>query len=113
MGLRFMSDGARLVIRGMPRWAEALRSEIKKHRDLLTKLKEKQHGRDSRRKASAQQYIFEFRIKNVRRVLNKHGKITTMREVYWECPIEFRWARKDTDIPLVDRTEAHDILVID
>jgi len=57
--------------------------------------------------------IFEFRIKNVRRVLNKHGKITTMREVYWECPIEFRWARKDTDIPLVDRTEAHDILVID
>jgi len=36
-----MTDGARKVIRGMPRWAEALRSEIKKHRDLLTKLEEK------------------------------------------------------------------------
>jgi len=40
MGLRSMSDGARRVIRGMPRWAEALRSEIKNHRDLLTKLEE-------------------------------------------------------------------------
>ena len=29
MGLRSMSDGARRVIRGMSRWAEALRSEIK------------------------------------------------------------------------------------
>jgi len=29
MGLRSMSNGARRVIRGMPRWAEALRSEIK------------------------------------------------------------------------------------
>jgi hypothetical protein len=38
MGLRSMSDGARRVVRGMPRWAEDLRSEIKKHRDLLTKL---------------------------------------------------------------------------
>ena len=45
MGLRSMSDGARRVIRGMPRWAEALRSEIKKHWDLLTKLEEQQHNR--------------------------------------------------------------------
>jgi len=42
MGLHSLSDGARRVIRGMPRWAEALRSEIKKHRDFLTKLEEKQ-----------------------------------------------------------------------
>jgi len=32
-----------------------------------------------------------------------------MREVHWECPIGFRLAWKDTDIPLVDRTEAHDV----
>jgi hypothetical protein len=70
----------------------------------LKKIEEKQYGKDSRRKASAQQYIF------VRRVLNKHGKVTTMREVYWECPIGIRWAWKDTDIPLVDRTEAHNVL---
>jgi len=37
MGLRSLSDGARRVIRGMPRWAEALRSEIKKHRNFLDK----------------------------------------------------------------------------
>jgi len=43
------------------------------------------------------------------RVLTKHGKVTTMREVHWECPIGFRWAWKDADIPLVDRTEAHDV----
>jgi len=54
MGLRSMSDWARRVIRGMPRWAEALRSEIKKHRDFLTKLKEQQHNKESRKKASAQ-----------------------------------------------------------
>ena len=35
-------------IRGMPRWAEALRSKIKRLRDLLTKLAEEQHGKDSR-----------------------------------------------------------------
>jgi len=92
MGLRSTSDGARRVIRGMPRWAEALRSEIKKHRDLLTKLEEKQHKNDSRKKASAQQFIFEFGIKGVRRVLNKYSKATAISEVYWECPIGFRWA---------------------
>jgi len=37
-------------------------------------------------------------------------KVTTMREVYWECPIGFRWAWKDTDIPLADRTDEHDVL---
>ena len=47
MGLRSMSDGARRVIEGMHRWAEALRSKIKKYRDFLTKLEEKQHGKDS------------------------------------------------------------------
>jgi len=41
----------------MPRWAEALMSEIKKHRDLLMKLEEKQHKNDSRKKASAQQFV--------------------------------------------------------
>ena len=92
MGLCSMSDGARRVIRGMPRWAEALRSETKKRRDLLTKLEEEQHSKDSRRKASAQQFIFEFGIKRVRRVLNKRSKATTMSEVYWECSIGFRWA---------------------
>jgi len=90
MGLYSMSDGARRIIRGMPRWAEALSSEIKKHRDLLTKLEEQQHTKDSRRKASAQQFIFEFGILGVRRVVNKHNKATTMSEVYWECPIGFR-----------------------
>ena len=34
MGLRSMSNGARRVIRGMPRWTDALGSEIMKHRDL-------------------------------------------------------------------------------
>jgi len=92
MGLRCMSDGARRVIRGMSRWAEALRSEIKKHRDLLTKLEEKQHKNDSHKKASAQQFIFEFGIKGVRRVLNKHSKATAMNAVYWECPLGFKWA---------------------
>jgi len=99
MGLRSMSDGARRVITGMPRWAEALRSEIKKHRDLLTKLEEQQHNKDSRKKASAQQFIFEFGIKGVRRVLNKRNKATAMSEVYWECPTGFRWAWSDKDTP--------------
>jgi len=58
----------------IPRWVEALRSEIKKHRDLLTKLEAKQHGTDSRKEASAQHFIFEFGIKGVRGVLNKHNK---------------------------------------
>jgi len=110
MGLRSMSDGARSVIRGMPRWAQALRSEIKKHRDLLTKLEEKQHSKDSCRKARAQQFIFEFGIKRVRRVLNKHNKATTMSEVYWEYPIGFRWAWRDKDTPLADRMKAQDVL---
>jgi len=98
------------VIRGIPRWAEALRSEIKKHRDLLTKLEEQQHNKDSRRKASAQQFIFEFGIKGMRRVLNKHNKATTMGEVYWECPIGFRWAWSDKDTPPADRMKAQDVL---
>ena len=46
----------------------------------------------------------------MRKVLNKHSKATAMSEVYWECPIGFRWAWKDTDTYLVDRTEAHDVL---
>jgi len=104
-----MSDGARRVIRGMPRWAEALRSEIKKQQDLLPKLEEQQHNKDSRRKANVQQFIFEFGIKGVRRVLDKHNKATTMREVYWECPIGFRWACIKTP-PLVDRMKAQDVL---
>jgi len=94
----------------MPRWAEALRSEIKKHRDLLTKLEEQQHNKDSRKKASAQQFIFEFGIKGMRRVLNKHNKATTMGEVYWECPIGFRWAWSDKDTPPADRMKAQDVL---
>jgi len=89
MGLRSMFDGARRVIRGMPRWAEALRSEIKKHRDLL---QENQHHNDSRKKADVQQFIVEFGIKGVRTVLDKHNKATAMSEVYWKCPIGFRWA---------------------
>jgi len=56
----------------------------------LTKLKKKQHGKDSRKKTSVQLFIFEFAIKGVRRVLNKHNKATTMVEVYWEYPIGFR-----------------------
>ena len=48
--------------------------------------------------------------KGLQRVLNKHGKVTTMSEVYWECPVGLRWAWKDTDMALVDRTEAHDVL---
>jgi len=71
-----------MIIRGMPRWAEALGSEIKKHRDLLTEVEEKQHGKDSQRNVSAKQFIFEFGIKGVRRVLNKHNKATAMSEVY-------------------------------
>jgi len=110
MGLRSMSDGARRVIRGMPRWAEALRSEIKKYRNLLTKLEEKQHNKDSCKKASAQQFIFEFGIKGVRRVLNKHDKATAMSEVYWECPTGFRWAWSDKDTPLADRMKTQDVL---
>jgi len=54
----------------LSRWAEALRSEIKKHRDLLSKLEENQHKNTSRRKASAHKFIFEFGIEGVRRVLN-------------------------------------------
>jgi len=65
MSLRSISNGARRVIRGMPRWAEALRSEIKKRQDLLMKLTEKQHKNDSLKKVSAQQFIFEFGIKGV------------------------------------------------
>jgi len=34
----------------------------------------------------------------VRRVLNKHSKATAMSEVYWECPMGFRWAWKDKDV---------------
>jgi len=110
MGLGLMSDEARKVIRGMANWASALRVEIKKHRDLLTKLEEKHHKKDSQRKASAQQHIFEFGIKGVRRVLRKHGTITTMREVYWECPIGFRWAWRDADADLADRPMIQGVL---
>jgi len=94
----------------MPRWAEALRSEIKRHHDLLTKLEEKQHKNDSRKKACAQQFIFEFGIKGVRRVLNKHDKAIAMNEVYWECPIGFRWVWSDNDTPPADRMKTQDVL---
>jgi len=104
-----MSNGARRVIRGIPRWADALRSEIKKHWDLLTKLEQKQHKNDSRKTASAQQFIFEFGIKGVRRVLNKHSKATAMNEVYWECPIGFKWAWSE-DTPPADRLKTQDVL---
>ena len=50
MGLDSMSDGARKVIHGMTRWAKALRLEIRKRRDLLTKLEAKQHKKDSQKK---------------------------------------------------------------
>jgi len=109
MGLRSMSDGARGVIRGMPRSAEALRSEIKKHQDLLTKLEEKQHKNDSRKKASAHQFIFEFRIEGVQRVLKKHSKATAMNEVYWECPAGFKWAWSE-GTPHADRMKSQDVL---
>jgi len=33
-----------------------------------------------------------------------------MREVYWECPIGFRWAWSDKDTPLADRMKAQDVL---
>jgi len=92
----------------MPRWAEALRSEIKKHWDLLTKLEEKQHKNDSRKKASAHQFIFEFGIKGVQRVLNKHSKATAMSEVYWECPIGFRWVWSE-DTPPANRMKTQDV----
>jgi len=92
----------------MPRWAEALRSEIKKHRDLLTKLEDKQHKNSSRKKASAQQFIFEFGIKGVRRVLNKHSKATAMNAVYWECPFGFKWAWSE-GTPPADR-KSQDVL---
>jgi len=46
--------------------------------------------------------MFEFGIKGVRRVLNKHDKVTTMRQVYCECPPGFRWAWKDPDRNLAD-----------
>jgi len=102
MGMGPTSGSARTVFRVMPKWAEALRSE-KKYRDLPIKLEEKQHGKDSQRKASAQQYILDFGFKVMRSFRNKHGTTNTMREVYWECAIEFRWVWRDTDTPLADR----------
>jgi len=44
------------------------------------------------------------------RVFNKHNKTTTMNEVYWECPIGFRWAWSDKDTPPADRMKAQDVL---
>jgi len=76
----------------------------------LTKLEERQHNKDNRRKASAQQFIFEFGIKGVRRVLNIHNKATSMSEVYLECPISFRWAWSDKDTPPADGMKAQDVL---
>jgi len=55
--------------------------------------------------------MFEFGIKGVRRVLNKHGKVTTMRKVYWECPTGFQWAWKDLDKNLAERPEMHEALL--
>jgi len=110
MGLRSMSDGARRVIRGMSRWAEALRSEIKKHRDLLKKLEEKQYKNDIRRKVSAQQFIFEFGIKGVRRVLSKHSKATAMSAVFWKCPVGFKWAWSE-GTPHTDKMKSQTYLI--
>ena len=73
-------------------------------------VEEKQHNNDSRKKANAQQFIFEFGIKKVRRVLNKHNKATAMGEVYWECQIGFRWAWSDKDTPPADRMKTRDVL---
>jgi len=109
MGLHSMSDGARRVVRGMSRWAEALRSEIKKHRDLQTKPEEKQHKNDSRKQASARQFILEFGIKGVRRVLNKHSKATAMNAVYWECPVDIKCVWSE-GTPPADRMKSQDVL---
>ena len=49
-----------------------------------------------------------FAIKGVWRVLNKHNKAIS--QVYWECPIGFKWAWKDMDTHLADRIKAHDVL---
>jgi len=55
-----------------------------------------------------QHFVFEFGIKGVWRVFNKHNKANS--QVYWECPIGFRWAWKDMDTHLADRKKEHDVL---
>jgi len=73
------------------------------------KSEKKQHKNNSRKKASVQQFIFEFGIKGVRRVLNKHSKVTAMNEVYWECPVGFKWAWSE-GTPPANRMKSQDVL---
>ena len=81
------SDKAMQIIRGMKDWVETLRNELRKKRNALNVLAQKQLRGEKSRRSGYKKYIFEHGIKGVRRVMRKHGTVSSLQQVEWECPI--------------------------
>jgi len=89
LGLPF-TDKAMQIIRGTKPWVEALRSELRVVRRKLNLLAQKQLRQEKGRRTGTKQYIFDHGIKGVRRVMRKHGTVSTLQQVEWECPMGVR-----------------------
>ena len=81
------SDRAIQIIRGTKDWVETLRNELCMKRHTLNLLAQKQLRGEKSRRSGYKKYIFEYGIKGVRRVMRKHGMVSTLQQVEWECPM--------------------------
>ena len=75
------SDKAMQIIRGMKDWVETLRNELRKKRNALNVLAQKQLRGEKSRRSGYKKYIFEHGIKGVRRVMRKHGTVSSLQQV--------------------------------
>ena len=85
------SDKAIRIIRGTKNLAEAFRNELRETRRTLNLLTQKKIRQEKGRRTGAKKYIFDHGIKGVRRVMHKHGTISTLQQVERECPMGVRW----------------------
>ena len=101
------SDKAIQIIRGTKDWVETLRNELRMKRHTLNLLAQKQLRGEKSRRAGYKQYIFEHGIKGVRRVMRKHGTVSTLQQVEWECPMGIKWSWAEPNCPHpADREES-------
>jgi len=88
------SDKAMQIIRGTKDWVKTLRNELRMKRHTLNLLAQKQLRGGKCRRSGFKKYIFEYGIKGVRRVMRRHGTVTTLQQVEWECPMGFKCATR-------------------
>jgi len=69
-----------------PNWAYLLRAEIKKVQAQLLKLDEAHLREGNQKRGYAKKYLFDHGIKRVRRLMDKHGTVTSLQHVDHPCP---------------------------